>query len=119
MSDDLVRQMEIASLLADRYYLVLNNLDEDSFSMNAYDTTPESTDNPDEIPAGLIVLNGLIELLENDFDRVWDAGTARLSFVSMVNNIQIELDDDAVTEVTEKVIEREDNILKVQFGEKQ
>ena len=118
MTDDLEKQMEVASLLQGRYYLILNEKGEDEFSMMAYDTTEVLDDNA-EIPAGLVVLNGLIELLENDFERVWEAGSARLSFVDMVNSIELEMDDESVTDVTSKVLEREDNILKVSFGEKQ
>ena len=37
--DDLEMQMEKASLLQDKFYLILSNSDEDSFNMTAYDTT--------------------------------------------------------------------------------
>lgn len=118
MTDDIKKQMEVATLMPDRYYLILNEEDEDSFSMSAYDTTKELGDN-EEIPAGLVVLNGIIEMLENDFETLWAAGTGRLSFVSMVNDLEVELEDDGVSEITQKVLEREDNILKVNFGDKQ
>ena len=39
MSDDIISNVEKASLLPNRYYLILNYEDEDSFSMTAYDTT--------------------------------------------------------------------------------
>ena len=35
--DDLEMQMEKASLLQDKFYLILSNSDEDSFGMTAYD----------------------------------------------------------------------------------
>jgi len=113
MSDDTERQLEVASLLSERYYLILNNNDSDSFSMTAYDTT---TPTDSEIPAGMVVLSGIIELMENNFDAIWDAGVARTNFISMVEGMQIDFDDDEVSETTEKVLSRTDNIIKVDFG---
>ena len=66
MTDDLQRQMEQASLLPDRYYLIMNYQDEDSFSMTAYDTTKEDGIDMENVPAGMVILNGMIELMEND-----------------------------------------------------
>ena len=88
MTDDVDRQLEVASLLSGRYYLILNNNDLDSFSMSAYDTNVRDKSN--EIPAGMIILSGLIELMENNFETIWDAGVARTG-----------------------------NIIKVDFGKKQ
>jgi len=115
--DELTRQMEVASLLQGRYYLILNDNEADSFSMTAYDTV---TDNEqEEIPAGMVILSGMIELLENDFDRVWDAGQARLSFVDLVDGLRIELEEDGEDNITEKVLAREDNVVKVKFNSEQ
>ena len=40
------RDFEIASLLPNRWYIILNKVDDDNFRMSAYDTTnsPESDD---------------------------------------------------------------------------
>jgi len=67
----------------------------------------------------MVVLSGMIELLENDFDRVWDAGMARLSFVSMAQAFSAEVDSEEAQSITDKVLAREDNIVKVDFGETQ
>ena len=117
--DDLEMQMEKASLLQDKFYLILSNSDEDSFGMTAYDTTNEDEFSDGEIPAGMVVLSGMIELLENDFDRVWDAGMARLSFVSMAQAFSAEVDSEEAQSITDKVLAHEDNIVKVNFGETQ
>lgn len=123
MSEDLEREMEKASLLKNRFYLILNNTDTDSFSMTAYDTTEPDTVDLEDVPAGMVILSGMIEMLENDFERVWDAGMARITFINLAESFRAEFeeDDDAANlqEVTDKVIEREDNIVKVNFGEKQ
>ena len=40
MSDqDKERQIEKLTLLPDRYYIILNKVDDDSFTLTAYDTT--------------------------------------------------------------------------------
>jgi hypothetical protein len=123
MSEDLEREMEKASLLKNRFYLILNNTDTDSFSMTAYDTTEPDTVDLEDVPAGMVILSGLIEMLENDFERVWNAGMARVTFINMAESFRAEFEDDDdaanLQEMTDKVIEREDNIVKVNFGEKQ
>lgn len=123
MSEDLEREMEKASLLKNRFYLILNNTDADSFSMTAYDTTEPDTVDLEDVPAGMVILSGMIEMLENDFERVWDAGMARITFINLAESFRAEFEDDDdaanLQEVTDKVIEREDNIVKVNFGEKQ
>jgi len=118
MSEDIEKEMEIASLLQGRYYMILNNNESESFSMAAYDTNVDA-DEDEDVPAGKIILCGLIELLENDFDRVWDAGMARLSFASMVEGLQIELEDYDEESITDKVLAREDNVVKVKFNSEQ
>ena len=42
---------------------------------------PQKDDEDDEyIPAGAVILSGLVELMESDFERVMQAGLARLAF---------------------------------------
>lgn len=122
-SDELETEMEKASLLKNRFYLILNNTDIDGFNMTAYDTTEPDTVNVEDVPAGMVILSGLIEMLENDFERVWDAGMARMTFVNLAESFRAEFEDDEdaenLQEMTDKVLEREDNIVKVNFGEKQ
>jgi len=50
---------------------------------------------------------------------VWDAGMARLSFVAMANSFKKESSSEKIDKIIDKVIAREDNIVKVDFGEKQ
>ena len=87
--DDINNQVERASLLPNRYYLILNYEDEDSFSMTAYDTTKGNTVDLESVPAG------------------------------MANSFKKELNSDKTDEIIDKVVAREDNIVKVDFGEKQ
>tara|TARA_R100001126_G_scaffold98716_1_gene73334 strand:+ start:110 stop:454 length:345 start_codon:yes stop_codon:yes gene_type:complete len=111
--NDMESMLERASLLQDRWYIVLRTNDEDSLNMAAYDTTVEDEDD-DYFSAGTVVLSGLIELMESDFDRVMAAGLARLRF---------EQEKHVMEEVTGNGANVErlpgKNIIKVDFGKKQ
>ena len=78
--NEITSTLERASLLKNRWYLIFKQGDDDEHvSMTAYDTTEEDEDD-EYIPAGAIILSGLVELMESDFDRVMQAGLARLAF---------------------------------------
>jgi|8_EtaG_2_1085327.scaffolds.fasta_scaffold459733_1 hypothetical protein len=105
------RQLEKASLLPDRWYIILNKLDDETFSISAYDTTEE--DDSQYFEAGTIVLNGIMELIDSDFERVTAAGMARLaqehvreSLAEATNNPEISREEGS-------------NVIKIDFGTKQ
>ena len=111
---DMEGMLEKASLLPERWYLVFRQGDtDDHVLMTAYDT---STDDEDDeyIPAGAVILSGLVELMESDFERVMQAGLARLKF---------EATQEAMIEETnnEPSVKHdpETNIVKVSFGKTQ
>jgi hypothetical protein len=110
---DMQGMLEKASLLPERWYLVFRQGDDDHLMMTAYDTTEEDEDD-EYIPAGAIVLAGLIELMETDFERVMSAGLARLQF---------EATQEAMVEETgnkpDVKHDPETNIVKVSFGKTQ
>ena len=61
--------LEQASLLPNRWYLIFKEGEDDEHvSMTAYDTTPEDEDD-EYIPAGVVILSGLVELMESDFEE--------------------------------------------------
>ena len=106
--------LEKASLLPERWYLVFRQgTDDDHVMMTAYDTTTEDEDD-EYIPAGAIILSGLVELMETDFERVMSAGLARLQF---------EATQEAMIEETgngaDVKHDPETNIVKVSFGKRQ
>lgn len=112
--NDVVMSLERASLLKDRWYLILKQGDDDDHvAMTAYDTTEDDEDD-EYIPAGTVILSGLVELMENDFERVMQAGLARLAFEAtreaMVeetgNGVDVQHDPDT-------------NIVKINFGKSQ
>ena len=111
---DMQSALEKASLLEDRWYLIFKQGDTDEHvSMTAYDTTVDDDDD-EYIPAGAVILSGLVELMESDFDRVMSAGLARLRFQAA---------QEAMIETTGNGVDvKHDpntNIVKVEFGKKQ
>jgi len=91
MNDDFEKKTaaEQLGLLPNRYYLVLEPLEEDSddvgegesgFTMRAYSTVQEPLEGAitDNAGATLLVLHGLIRSLEADFDYVFEAGAERI-----------------------------------------
>tara|TARA_E500000318_G_C3496697_1_gene186699 strand:+ start:244 stop:576 length:333 start_codon:yes stop_codon:yes gene_type:complete len=105
------RELEKASLLPDRWYIILRKMDDETFSVSAYDTTTE--DDEEFYEAGTVVINGVMELMESDFDVVTAAGLARLAHGHV---------KEALEEVTgKKEVTREEgtNVIKVNFGKVQ
>lgn len=109
--DDVDTTIERASLLKDRWYLIFRQgEDDDHVAMVAYDTTEDDDD--EYIAAGTVILSGLVELMETDFDRVMAAGLARLQFEAtkeaMIADTDAEVQHDPET-----------NIVKIDFGKRQ
>ena len=109
-------EIEKASLLPDRWYIIMRSDDEGNFFMSAYDTNEESGYN-EYLETGEVVLNGLMELVENDFERVGAAGMARIAFHAtkeeMIESAEEEDSDIEVSRLPNS------NIVKVDFGKKQ
>jgi hypothetical protein len=104
-------ELEKASLLPDRWYIIMRKMDDESFSVSAYDTTTE--DDEEFYEAGTVVVNGVMELMESDFDVITAAGLARLAHSHV---------KEALEEVTGKrEVTREEgtNVIKVNFGKVQ
>jgi len=105
--------LERASLLPDRWYLMLKQGDdEDHVTMTAYDTTEE--EDGEYIPAGVVILSGLVELMESDFDRVMQAGLARLQFEAEKSAMIEDVDDSVDIQHDPNT-----NIVKINFGKTQ
>ena len=113
MTEDFETTLERASLLQDRYYIVIREEMTGTVRMTAYDTTPEDEDD-EYIPAGAIMLSGMMELLENDFERVMSAGLARMRFQATQEAFIEEADSEATVEHLP-----DSNIVKIDFGKLQ
>ena len=109
-------EIEKASLLPDRWYIIMRSDDEGNFFMSAYDTNEESEYN-EYLETGEVVLNGLMELVENDFERVGAAGMARIAFHATKEEIIESVDDDDFENKVSRL--PNSNIVKVDFGKKQ
>ena len=103
---DLQHELEKASLLPDRWYLIMKEV-EDGFTITAYDTMKSE----DLQEMGSVILSGVIELLHNDFDMVFEAGMESVKRQQQEVSLQ--------TENGELVLVRDENVVKVDFGKKQ
>ena len=104
-------ELEKASLLPDRWYIILRKMDDETFSVSAYDTTTE--DDEEFYEAGTVVINGVMELMESDFDVITAAGLARLAH----GHVKEALEE--VTGKREVTKEEGTNVIKVNFGKVQ
>ena len=114
MTDDIEiqKQVEMMSLLPDRYYIILKPLDEENFTLTAYDTTDKTyEDNSDYNPA-MIIQEGIMETVREDLEDVYDKGAASIKFnlvaESMIEEVEEELKN-----------QHGNNVIKVNFGKKQ
>jgi hypothetical protein len=80
---------------------------EDGFTIAAYDTMS----NEDLQEMGSVILSGVIELLHNDFDMVFEAGMESVKRQQQEVSLQ--------TENGELVLVRDENVVRVDFGKKQ
>lgn len=103
---DLQHELEKASLLPDRWYLIMKEA-EDGFTIAAYDTM----NSEDLQEMGSVILSGVIELLHNDFDTVFEAGMESVKRQQQEVSLQ--------TENGELVLVRDENVVRVDFGKKQ
>ena len=111
--NDMESMLEKASLLQDRWYIVLRQTGDDNINMAADDTTTEDEDD-EYFSAGTVILSGLVELMESDFDRVMAAGLARLNFEHEKQIIEESTGNGANVETFPGT-----NIVKIDFGKKQ
>lgn len=120
MTFDEERDVEQASLLPGRYYIVMRADEENNFFITAYDTTDEQVEDREYLETGEVILNGLMELVENDFERVGNAGLARISFYETKDYIMESMPEPENEEEKAQIESLPDsNIIKVRFGRKQ
>ena len=96
--NDMIDELEKASLLPDRWYIIMKEA-EDGFTISAYDTMQSE----EFQEMGSVIMSGIIDILHNDFDTIFDAGVRAMK-----------------SQEDEIVIKAEgDNIVKVDFGRQQ
>tara|TARA_R100000988_G_C4006098_1_gene172750 strand:+ start:3911 stop:4243 length:333 start_codon:yes stop_codon:yes gene_type:complete len=103
------KTLEKFTLLPNRYYIILEKVDEERFGLSAYDTTKSDRD---IAPcAAEVAQEGLLELLDTDFERVVGAGVARIETKRIADH------DNTLSQLKDKL--NLDNVIKIDFGEKQ
>ena len=105
MSDD-KKTIERFTLLPNRYYIILEKVDEEQFTLSAYDTTQLDKGKP--VPcAASVAQEGLLEMLDTQFDRVIALGVARIEMRKKLES-DVNLKDNS-----------SDNVIKIDFGKEQ
>ena len=95
---DKEKEIEKLTLLKDRYYIILHKMDDDTFTLTAYDTT--SSYKEGELPcAAAIAQEGILEMMEIDLGSILKLWLVRIK--------------------NKDYIPAEDNVIKVDFGAKQ
>lgn len=120
MADE--REFEKASLLPERWYIILSRVNDETFNLTAYDTTTiieDDAEDDDYMDAGFVAQQGLMELLQNDFDTVMKAGMARIAFYDVADSIMDDIKEEIDSMDEPKILSREENVVKVDFGKKQ
>ena len=107
-------ELERASLLPNRYYIILRPDEEDTFAMTAYSTgSPGLSKDEDEMDVAGIVQLGIIDAIERNTGELFERGLGLLNDQSLAKAVFA--DDDS----EEAVVAKEGNVVKVDFGRKQ
>lgn len=120
MTDDTINfesQLEMASLLPERNYIILKQVDDDNFTLSAFDTTTMDEDS-EYFPSAYVVQHGLIALMREDIDLVMQRGMESLAHQHVAEALEEYAEPDSkVAKVARRV--REGNVVKVDFGREQ
>ena len=114
MTDDaeIQKQVEMMSLLPDRYYIILKPLDEENFTLTAYDTTDKTYEDDADYNPAMIIQEGIMDIVRDDLEEVYDKGAASIQFQITAESMIEEVEDDLKNQFC-------DNVVKVNFGKKQ
>ena len=115
--------LERAGLLKDRYYIVLEplddeNEDEDGFAVRAYATRDYAGDDEDgsTVDPTYVVLQGLLGAIHEHFDDLYDMGLERVAMEALG---QVVPEEDLKPEHRERIKSMEGNVITADFGELQ
>ena len=114
MTDDveIQKQVEIMSLLPDRYYIILKPLDEENFTLTAYDTTDKTYEDDSDYNPAMVIQEGIMETVREDLEDVYDKGAASIQFKIAAESMIEEVEEELKNQYC-------DNVVKVNFGKKQ
>jgi len=114
MTDDveIQKQVEMMSLLPDRYYIILKPLDGDNFTLTAYDTTDKTYEDDSDYNPAMVIQEGIMETVREDLEDVYDKGAASIQFKIAAESMIEEVEEELKNQYC-------DNVVKVNFGKKQ
>ena len=110
--EEIQRQVEIMSLLPDRYYIILKPLDGENFTLTAYDTTDKTYEDDSDYNPAMVIQEGVMETIRENLDDVYDRGAASIKFKIAAENMIEEVEEDLKSQF-------DNNVIKVDFGKKQ
>jgi hypothetical protein len=104
------KMLKSMKLQKGHYYVIITDIDDDKFNMVAYDTTGRKYHDEGDHSVGSITHEGLVALLRNRGDDIFNYGMGELSMQYASKRLFSELPDD-----TGQKIEYKDNVIKVDF----
>ena len=79
-NDEFNKAMEAASLLPDRYYIILRPTGNGEFTLSAYDTTGNTYDDDEDFNPAMLIQEGAIDMIRLHTDELYDQGVASVKF---------------------------------------
>jgi hypothetical protein len=114
-NDEFNKAMEAASLLPDRYYIILRPTGNGEFTLSAYDTTGNTYDDDEDFNPAMLIQEGAIDMIRLHTDELYDQGVASVKFRLAGQ----EMLDEAEVEDPKLIKSVEDNVIRVDFGTEQ
>lgn len=113
--DDIQTNVEVLSLLPDRYYIILKATGDNEFTLSAYDTTSNTYEQEEDFTSAMVIQEGVLDMIRFHTDDVYDRGVASIQFKLVGKEMleEAEADDPKLNKVVEG------NVVKVDFGKVQ
>ena len=120
LDQEKIAALEQAGLLKNRYYIVLEPLEdedgnEDGFAIRAYATrdTHDEVEGEKVVNPTYVVLQGLLGAVHEDFDNLYDMGMERVTLETLG---EIVPEEDLKPEHKERIRGMEGNVIQADFG---
>ena len=112
---DIEKNVELLSLLPDRYYIILRSTGENEFTLSAYDTTGKNYEDEEDFDSAMIIQEGALDMIRVHTDEIYDRGVSAIQFRLVGEEMldDAEIDDPKIRKTVEG------NVVKVDFGVKQ
>jgi hypothetical protein len=113
--EELQKNVEMMSLLPDRYYIILRSTAENEFTLSAYDTTNKTYETDEDFDSAMVMQEGVLDMVRMHTEELFDRGVAsiefRLAAEEMIEEAGVE--DPRITKTVEG------NVVRVNFGTEQ